>query len=42
MAGQLASIYFIPVISVPLLMITHFVAFNWLAAAAGQGGFASP
>jgi hypothetical protein len=30
MAGQLASIYVIPVIYVPLLMITYFVAFYWL------------
>jgi hypothetical protein len=29
-AGQLASTYVIPVIYVPLLMITHFVAFYWL------------
>ena len=28
--GQLASTYAIPVIYVPLLMITHFVAFYWL------------
>ena len=31
LAGQLASTYVIPVIYVPLLMITHFVAFYWLA-----------
>jgi hypothetical protein len=30
-AGQLASTYVIPVIYVPLLMITHFLAFYWLA-----------
>src|SRR5260370_18376239 len=30
LAGQLASTYAIPVIYVPLLMITHFVAFYWL------------
>ena len=29
-AGQLASAYAIPVIYVPLLMITHLVAVNWL------------
>ena len=29
-AGQLASTYFIPVIYVPLLMITHVVSFYWL------------
>jgi hypothetical protein len=29
-AGQLAATYAIPVIYVPLLMITHFVAFYWL------------
>jgi hypothetical protein len=31
MAGQLASTYFIPVIYVPLLMITHILALYWLA-----------
>ena len=31
MAGQLASTYFIPVIYVPLLMITHILALCWLA-----------
>jgi hypothetical protein len=31
LAGQLASTYFIPVIYVPLLMITHILAFYWLA-----------
>ena len=30
LAGQLASTYAIPIIYVPLLMITHFVAFYWL------------
>ena len=30
LAGQLASTYVIPVICVPLLMITHVVAFYWL------------
>jgi len=30
LAGQLASTYAIPVIYVPLLMITHLVAFYWL------------
>jgi hypothetical protein len=30
LAGQLASTYAIPVIYVPLLVITHFVAFYWL------------
>jgi len=29
-AGQLGATYAIPVIYVPLLMITHFVAFYWL------------
>jgi hypothetical protein len=29
-AGQLASAYAIPVIYVPLLMITHLVAVYWL------------
>jgi hypothetical protein len=31
LAGQLASAYYIPVIYVPLLMITHVLAFYWLA-----------
>ena len=31
LAGQLASTYFIPIIYVPLLMITHVVAFYLLA-----------
>jgi hypothetical protein len=30
MAGELGSAYAIPIIYVPLLMITHFVAFYWL------------
>jgi hypothetical protein len=30
LAGQLAATYFIPVIYVPLLMITHILAFYWL------------
>jgi hypothetical protein len=30
LAGQLGAAYAIPVIYVPLLMITHFVAFYWL------------
>jgi len=30
LAGQLASAYAIPVIYVPILMITHLVAFYWL------------
>jgi hypothetical protein len=29
-AGQLGATYVIPIIYVPLLMITHFVAFYWL------------
>ena len=31
MAGQLGAAYVIPIIYVPLLMITHVVAFYWLA-----------
>jgi hypothetical protein len=31
LAGQLASTYFVPVIYVPLLMITHVLALYWLA-----------
>ena len=30
LAGQLGAAYAIPIIYVPLLMITHFVAFYWL------------
>jgi len=30
MPGELGSTYAIPIIYVPLLMITHFVAFYWL------------
>ncbi|MGB6686949.1 MAG: hypothetical protein WBE76_03815 [Terracidiphilus sp.] len=30
LAGQLGATYFIPIIYVPLLMITHFVALYWL------------
>lgn len=33
MAGELGSTYAIPIIYVPLLMITHFVAFYWLVRA---------
>src|SRR5271168_1688706 len=29
-AGQLGAAYVIPIVYVPLLMITHFVAFYWL------------
>jgi hypothetical protein len=29
-AGQLGAAYFIPIIYVPILMITHVVAFHWL------------
>jgi hypothetical protein len=30
LAGQLGATYAIPIIYVPVLMITHFVAFYWL------------
>jgi hypothetical protein len=30
LAGQLGAAYAIPILYVPMLMITHFVAFNWL------------
>jgi len=30
LAGQLGATYVIPIIYVPMLMITHFVAFYWL------------
>lgn len=35
-AGELASIYAIPIIYVPLLMITHVVAINWLVRPRSQ------
>ncbi|MHB1846692.1 MAG: hypothetical protein ACYCWW_17870 [Deltaproteobacteria bacterium] len=34
MAGELGAAYVIPIIYVPLLMITHVVAFYWLMASA--------
>jgi hypothetical protein len=40
MAGQLASTYFIPVIYVPLLMITHILALYWLARPQPKSVFA--
>jgi hypothetical protein len=40
MAGQLASTYFIPVIYVPLLMITHILALYWLARPQPKSGSA--
>ena len=30
LAGQLGAAYAIPILYVPVLMITHFVAFYWL------------
>lgn len=36
MAGQLGATYAIPILYVPLLMITHVVAFYWLVRPAGQ------
>jgi hypothetical protein len=30
LAGQLGAAYVIPILYVPMLMITHFVAFYWL------------
>jgi hypothetical protein len=36
MAGQLGTAYAIPVIYVPLLMITHVVAFYWLVRWPGR------
>jgi hypothetical protein len=46
MAGELGAAYFIPVLYVPLLMITHITAFYWLArplpsAAPAVGGYAA-
>jgi hypothetical protein len=40
LAGQLASAYFIPVIYVPLLLITHILAFYWLARPQPKAGSA--
>jgi hypothetical protein len=40
LAGQLSSTYFIPVIYVPLLMITHVLAFYWLARPQPKAGSA--
>lgn len=40
LAGQLASTYFIPVIYVPLLMITHILAFYWLVRPQPKAGSA--
>ncbi len=40
MAGQLASTYAIPVIYVPLLVITHVVAFYWLVRPASKAAHA--
>jgi len=49
LAGQLGATYVIPIIYVPMLMITHFVAFYWLvraqpkaARAAKPGAFSRP
>jgi hypothetical protein len=40
-AGQLASTYAIPVIYVPLLMITHAIAFYWLVRPQSLAGEAA-
>ena len=42
-AGELGSAYYIPIIYVPLLMITHFVALYWLVRPRrkADGGFAA-
>jgi hypothetical protein len=45
-AGEMGAAYFVPVLYVPLLMITHFTAFYWLArplsnAAPVVGGYAA-
>jgi hypothetical protein len=41
LAGQLASTYAIPVIYVPLLMITHLIAFYWLVRPQSLAGEAA-
>jgi hypothetical protein len=38
MAGQLGATYAIPILYVPMLMITHVVAFYWLAASTKSTG----
>jgi hypothetical protein len=38
LAGQLAATYAIPIIYVPLLMVTHFVAFYWLVRPQPKAG----
>lgn len=38
LAGQLGAAYVIPIIYVPMLMITHFVAFYWLVRPGGNAG----
>ena len=37
MAGQLGAAYAVPIIYVPLLMITHFVALYWLVRSKSKG-----
>jgi hypothetical protein len=38
LAGQLGATYVIPILYVPMLMITHFVAFYWLVRPQSKGG----
>jgi hypothetical protein len=38
LAGQLGAAYAIPILYVPMLMITHFVAFYWLMRPQGNAG----
>ena len=41
LAGQLGAMYIIPILYVPMLMITHFVAFTWLLRPQPQAAQAS-
>jgi hypothetical protein len=41
-AGQLGAAYFIPIIYVPMLMITHVVAFYWLVRRQSRAAQAVP
>ncbi len=42
MAGQLGAAYFIPIIYVPMLMITHVAAFYWLVRPQSMAAQAIP
>ncbi|WP_353064378.1 hypothetical protein RBB77_01275 [Tunturibacter psychrotolerans] len=42
LAGQLGAAYFIPIIYVPMLMLTHVVAFYWLVRPQSRAAHAIP